>query len=434
MANPKPVDFTWANGPNAVKTTVSDSRKQNGYVPFVDVPPAGEYNDTLNQVQRWFFFLNGAGTYDDLQVAIEKIAESVVESGVASERTFILDEKDTDLIPGATAADITTAVALLHIAATAKSIIIGSAIAGAAFTGLNRDLTTNSITYTPTGTSAVPVRVLSDGDIVAIAYGDEVEFFTHDTGVSLGVFDHGALIEDIALAGDLCLICGAESTSISVRAITMTTQVALWSYDHGAIVRSITSNGRVAIFWGASSTHGGNHEMRAVTLAAGNDAANEGGTAADTTGAAWDADPAFLTAGGSFMACDGKHFWKAAPFGSFTLERRAIGEDLVLATLNLSAAPTSIDVDQDYIYITIGTTVEARDKLDLGLVWTWIQPSAQAVAAIASDGGAVFVATARGGANDTVFRINRGNRPTLFRRVDTTERGNAYKRLAIPSE
>jgi hypothetical protein len=437
----KPSEINWADGLSAIINIPGSTRRLNGWVPGSDVPPGGVVNWAWNTLSGWVTHLNGAGTYTDLSDAIDNLTEA---SGLPIERTFLLDEKDTDQVFGGTNLTAALVGSSDTIAVSGLAVLYSETGAGDPGEALQRDIATAVQTYTKTGLAAATTRIISDGRYVVMAYGNLVELFDAVTGVSQWVCDHGLTVADIAMDGTRVYIVGftgGASGNRAARGIAIATGVAAWSYDHGGHLRSVATNGRQVFIMGDASSYGSKSTMRALNAMNGNDQNNESGsTAADLTGSAWSRVQADTGTGNMGLETDGRslwlgHFSAAAPN---QLERISCGDGLVVASKALGESVFSIAVDQTYLYAAYDKGlgqgfISAFDKVTLEHVWSWRQPNNTSVTAVASDGAAVF-ATCADPAGISIVRIWRGNRPALWRRITTNDDYLPYRQLAIPTE
>ena len=308
----KPEEINWGG---AVTPAPSSTKRTLGWL-FLDPPPFSFVNWFWNLASLWLQHLSGAGTYTNLADAVLNLT---AVGGGATERTFLLDEKDTDQAFGSTNLTTTAPTIPLSIAVTGRSIIrIGSGAADAGV-GLQRDLSTAIATYAKSA-SIVATRIISDGVFVAIAYGDFVELFNHDTGASIWLYDHGGLVHDIAMDGTHIYMVGANGTTSpankKVRALPIAASgvpVEVWSYDHGATVFSVATNGRQVFIAGSASSFSSAATLRALNAVNVNDFDNEGGTATDGTLSAWNITQAVPVASQAKLATDGRSLWIALP-------------------------------------------------------------------------------------------------------------------------
>lgn len=432
----KPEEINWANGGTGSQLTPapSDTKRLAGWAPF-EPPPASFVNYFWNLIQRWFEHLNGAGTQTDLSQAISDLTDG----GAAIERTFILDEKDTDQRFGTTNVSITTTNNPAVVAVTGKSVLYSEGNAADPGESISRDLVTPIATYTKTGgLTMVARRIISDGVVVAMCYNTFVELFDHDTGATIWLYDHAAAVNDIAMDGTHIYLVGAAGTGTHhARALVIASggPTVTWSYDHGAELFSVATNGRQVFVAGAASIHASLATMRSLEATTGNDLLNEGGTAADTTLSAWDIIQPVPVDGPAKLATDGRSVWVGLPAGAAVdVERRwASAGGAVAETAVLTATVTSLTVDQKYLMVSAGIAVFAVEKQSLATFWLWKQTNSLAVSGVATDGGAVFAVSADA-AGVALARIWRGNTPGLWRRVDIGDDYLPYRQLAIPTE
>ena len=422
--------FDWgaaatATGEPHAPARPTDSQIAQGY-PSGQPVPAEEFN--------WLAYMIGQGLlprFETLEEAVEGMSDS---AGAAIEQACLVDEHDMDQAPGTAHTTTDTSDDVDSVAVTAKSIILMHDGAGT-IVSRERDTTTAVATYTKTNVGN-NFKVCSNGEYVALAYGAFVELFDHDTGVSQWVHNNVSTVNDICMDGTHVYVAGQLAAN-QVKALTIAAGALTWSYDHNANLFSIATNGRQVFVAGTASGHGSAATMRALDAATGNDAANEGGTALDTTGAAWDLAPNAIAAN-ERLACDGRYLYAIDSGAAAHLTVRGCADGVTLTSRNIAglANEHSIAVDQDLVLVAYDAAgvniVGAFNKSDLSMTWNW-QPAAGAINSVATDGTAVFTGYDTGGGS-SIARIYRGNRPGVWRRVDPGDDYLPMRQLIVPGQ
>lgn len=299
------------------------------------------------------------------------------------------------------------------------------------------DTVTRTFTKTNAGTILRLLFCHAEGvQYLVAAYSTYVECWNVSTGASLWVYNHGATVYDLACIHNRLGIAGDTGTgSKEVRALLISSGVAQWSYAHGATIYSMCASGQAFIIAGNAAPAGSLASMRALYFASGADAANEGGTSADTLGVAWDATPTQSL--DQALAGDRKGiWWIERTGGTLNLIDRTSGAILATYTIDATWDTHEVAVDHEFVYVAVdegGLTTGwcyCFEKWTLRPVWRW-KFDGDPVRHVATDGSAVFV-----GIENTpslpVWRLYRGNRPHLFRK--TTLGGSGTELYEIPAQ
>jgi hypothetical protein len=432
----------WASSVLATTTEPPTQRKQLGHQ-FKLPPLFDEENYWKNLVYLWISAVKGAATFTDLETAVDALTDPITGP---LEYTAIIDEYDCDNAPGSVHTDVDTGAEVVSVDVTAASVVYLENAAAAGFAVERADCTTAIATYTKTAGAGTNYRIISDGRYTALAYGTFVELFNHTTGVSQWSYDHGGIVYDIAMDGVRLYLVGESGTGTKhARGITLATGVAAWSYQHTGVALdelwSVATNGRQVFVAGNISGYASGANLRALEASTGNDAANEGGTAADTTGSAWDAATPGVVAANERLATDGRRLYCGfGAAGAVQLEIRGCADGVVVASRSLGALVQSVAVDQDMVVVStgvIGATypVFAFDKFTLAPLWRWYNTAAGVPnnRSVASDGCAVFVGSVSTGTR-SLSRIYRGNRPGVWRRIDPDDSYLPMRQLLIPHQ
>ncbi len=300
------------------------------------------------------------------------------------------------------------------------------------------DTVTRTFTKTNAGTVQRLLFCHSEGvQYLVAAYSTYVECWNASTGASLWVYDHGATVYDLAYLHNRLGIAGDTGTgSKEVRALLISSGVAQWSYQHNATAYSICSCGNAFVIAGNNSAHASGANMRALYFSNGADAANEGGTSADTNGVAWDKVQTNQSLDVHLVGDRKGLYWLDRVASTVNRLDPTNGDVLVSWAFDGSWDSQRLALDHEFLLAAIdegGLTTGwcyALDRTNLVPVWRWQGPTGDPVRHVATDGSAVFV-----GVENTpslpVWRLYRGNRPHLFRK--TTLGGFGTELYEIPA-
>lgn len=404
----------------------TDTQIAQGY-PSGEPVPAEEFN--------WFLYMIGRGLLPRFETLEDAVAGMTDGSSAAIEQACLVDESDLTSAPGTAHTTTDTGQNVNSVAVTGKSVVIMHDLSNGVISR-ERDTTTAVATYTKTN-AGNNSRVCSNGEYVALAYGNFVELFDHDTGVSQWVYDNGAAVSDICMDGTHVYLVG-QAAGAQAKALTLAAAAVTWSYDHNANLASVCTNGRQVFVAGAASGHGSAATLRAIIAADGTDAANEGGNGVDATGGSWDLTPNAIT-GNEQIATDGRCLYVIDSGAAAHLTVRGCADGVTLTSRNISGLATerSISVDQDLVAVAWidgagNDIVTTFRKFDLSMVWNW-QPAASTINSVATDGCAVFAGIDTGGGS-SLIRIYRGNRAAVWRRVTPGDDYLPMRQLIIPGQ
>lgn len=412
----------WATDVDATLSEPSQERKEMGWEPF-QPQPAGQTNWIIQRMTEWINYLQGGGTsaYATLQAAAADLA--VGEIG-------LVDENDMDNFPGQEVESGGTAGAeCADLCVTGQYVVYCT-------DGVNDnpklferdDLDTVVRTFTKTN-AGVTQCVISDGTNVYCAYGNYVEAWLISSGASLWVYDHGATVYCLAVYANTVAMGGAVGTGTKeVRGLSKSAGTASWSYRHNGTVFSMCVANRALIIGGNASGHASGANLRALHWGTGNDFNNEGGTALDSTGTAWDKvmANAIIVRG---LATDGKNLyvWQETANEVHVL---GLTDGIDVASRAMPAHDGgNLAVDQDYLFIGgytgVGANLYALDKRTLATAWHNLDTTRGRFSGVATDGAGVFLAvtTTAVGVKPTL-RVTRHNRPSKFLRPDLTVAGD----------
>ena len=415
MPKPSTSYPTWATDGAADIDTPPTQEQDLGWV-FEDIPPAGYFNWKWNLDGQWLTWLATA-----LPV-VDTLEDGVDELTVAP-KLAIIDENDRDKIPGNTNGDGgTVATNVADVCATGDGVIYAHTAGADPLRLVSRaDMGTVIRSFTKTGAASAVNRIVTDGIRVYACYGQIVEAWTIATGASVWTYDHGASVLDLAVYDGRLFLVGLTGTGTKhARALLAATGTIEWSYQHsaaGQLSSCVAVHGRLIVGGDASSFASGAH-LRALQYATGNDATNEGGTAADTTGVAWNVVLGGVVAT-RMLATDGRKFYLSV-FGTSVLGVYGIADGAGPQVSKTITGVTfaAIACDHEYAYV-VGEDAGpdgwcyCLDGATLAARWRYYADNDN-VRSVSSDGAAVFVGL-QATALDPVIRLVRGNTPGIFR-------------------
>jgi hypothetical protein len=386
----------------------------DGYQPL-DKPSAGWFNWLFYWVCQWLAWL-------DIRTSTYTLLETMV-AGTAIGETAELAEADATSLPGSSISNYAAGGAVLSLAADGLYVYVARA---AVVTRYTRAGASTGVTYTPTNAGTV-VRVVCNGEVVVVAYGNYVEAF-EITGASRWVVNHGAQVRDVCLTATFAYMVGAISANIHVRALGIATGALSWSYRHSAAgtVWSVASDGRSVFIASTASSYPTGANMRALNASNGRDAAADPPAAvADADGLAWDRVSATDVTSGACLAVDDERLYVGYQT-AVTVEARAKLTGEILATVTPPAiVVVGLAIDQDFLVVG-GSANQSFGlaKKDLSTAWRY---NGTGAAIVTSDGAAAWIAY-----GSTVYRVARGNRTGRWLRVAPSGVGHPYRWLAIP--
>ena len=408
MSKPATVPTHDTNG--TLLTTPPSGILSDGYEPL-DKPAAGWFNWLFYWITQWIAWLQTASpVFATTEAAYAALTGGDFGIVYENDKNYRLGI-DTVGTAGGTAATDVSAICcngthVFYAHGAANPVMVARA-------ALNT--TVRTFTRTNAGTVA---RLLTNGTFLFAAYGTYVEAWTISTGASAWVYNHGATVYDIAIhSSRLCLVGASGTGTKHARGLLQSTGGVQWSYAHGSAVPSLYSVTAIPgafVVAGDASTFASAANMRALAFLTGNDAANEGGTAADTTGVAWDKVQANTSLACALAGDRGGLWWINDTGNSVNILDRTTGS--VLTSYTIAADLNQIVVDQDNVYVAADGADRAwcLDKHTLRPKWSYV--AGDDVMCVATDGAAVFIGLGSTPATFGVWRLPRGNRPHPFRR------------------
>lgn len=422
--------FKWATGPNADVTTIPVAKRLIGWL-FRE-PPA-------HDLQNWLFqklaeLTGSAGKYDTLEAAYQDL--DVGDTAIVDEDNDAVEPGDrkTSTTPGTVAAG---AFDFASVHSTAARVLVARYGDTDDNYSIPRDLSWSGdiIQYAKTNAGAA-YRIIGDDEIVLLAYGNYLEAFEPD-GTSRWVYDHGAAVRDVCCDGDSVYMVGSAGTEAGnpeIVAVDRTNGIALWNYTHGATLHSVATDGVQVYAAGIQS--GLVRLLYLDTLGNVNVATAMASNNSENLCLDVDDEAVYVVQGN-------------------TLERRSkhANAGITLASLNfgglagsLSTVPQSVSVDHRYVVVACNNVAnEARrvymlEKRTLSIVWYYDYVASGTYSVFyqaVTDGQSVFVAGGSAGAvppGHTVWRLYRGNRPTMFRKVQSSDDYLMMRQNMIPLE
>ena len=283
------------------------------------------------------------------------------------------------------------------------------------------DITVTTRTFTPdAATSGTLLKAVSNGKYLALARGEYLEIFNRDTGASVGYYDHGATITDVAIDSTRAYIVGAKVGAITTRAVTLSTAALAWSHSHDALLNCVVTDGlRVYV--------GGNAAGAAATSTVGSHVV---ALTAATGAVEWSETDAAV-AGFERMATDGEELFTV--YSTTGIRKRhctngAISQSLVIASI------LAIEIDQEYLYMSTsaGVLIVPRGVNLSGSAPVVMYTEAANVGGIASN-GETLILKVNGTGHKT--RNRPSNKPRRWYRANIdTDTFLPYRRVAFPLE
>lgn len=180
-------------------------------------------------------------------------------------------------------------------------------------------------TLTLTNTPTAILRAITNGSKICVAYDNYVETFDGASPyASVGVYDHGGAVGDIALDHTQVYLAGAAGTGGNhARAVTLADgTTATWSFVHGATLNAVCTDGVRCYIGGNLGTT--SMYVRAIHR---------------TSGAEIWADGTEIVAGGQSMMTDGEQLFVK---GNTKLLMYQTWIDNPLTSLTVGAGDTSV--------------------------------------------------------------------------------------------
>lgn len=401
----------WATASGADVDTPSGQRLANGWVAGL-APPAGEWNWLL---QRLFEWANWTSTAIPLYATLEAADADLADGDVC-----VVYEDDSATVPGETAQSNVAGFDCSDVVCTGTTYCTINVTGNTILVTSDRVLGGSTPSCTPTNAGTL-IRLATDGVRVFAAYGNYVEAWLLSDQSSVWVYDHGATVNDICCYNGMVFLVGAVGTGTKeARGLSATAGTATWSYRHnGTLNACAAGNGRVVI-GGTASGFASGANIRYLEYATGNDMANEGGTAADTTGRAWDivlpgSPPEVRT-----MCTDGQSLYIVYANADLYVLSMADGTVVHSDTTTFSATLVRCAVDQEYLFIARdgGTDgyVYCIDKRTFARVWDAHFATLE-TSSVDTDGMSVLVGFTSVGGGESANRVLvRGNKPQLYRK------------------
>lgn len=419
---PPPVQLpVWAT--SGTTTPEPSAQRQATGWEFRQSPPFNFFNWWMNRVYQWILhFSRSCARFDTLEDAV---------AGLTPGQTGIVHEYDLDQAPGTVNVPVDTGANVISLDVSGTAVVYAEVGAGNIVSVSRADLTTVLATYVKSNVGANLI-VRTDGRRTVLAYGNFVELFDAVTGASLWDYDHGAAVSDVCMDGVNVYYVGNTSGGIEARALSMATGASVWAYAHGANLNTCACNGNQVFIAGSASPSPSGATIRALQALNGRDAANEGGTGPCLTGVAWDDVQPVVQASGELLATDGRFLYCAySAAAPAQVEVRGCYDGEIVVSKALPSTLSSICVDHEFVFCCSTTTFQtwALDKRTLAMAWQWLHTAD--IFSAATDGAAAFAASTTA-SGISLARLFRGNRATLWQRVDPADRHLPYRQLILP--
>ena len=425
MPRPSNSPSTWATDGAADVTEPPTQRKELGWIAGL-IPPAGYWNWWMNLVGDWLTFLETAPqVYSTLEAAA---------AGTTPGDICIVDEKDLSAGSSPGAEDVTgiaVTADILSVCSTGRGVIYARTTI---IVEVERsDFTTVIQTYVKT-IAGNNVRVITDGEFVFITTGRYAEAFRCDTGASVWTKDFGATVtmRDLCICRNRLVLGGVSSGGgANVFCVDPADGSTIWSFTHGnaaSEIHAVAASGARAFIAGVASSFASGATLRALVLDSGAALTNEGGAAVDATFTAWNVVQPDEQIRHFTLATDGRHLFcghdntsavqievRGCADGEIVIERTITGFDVQCLSVDQGLLVASgIGGASDYMTV-------AMDRKTLATSWRYANTLYDHTSCVA-DGTGVFIGRGSIGipAIPALVRRHRGNRPTLYRRVDYT--------------
>lgn len=413
----------WATGGSADVSEPPDATKDTGWVAKIRPP------------HEWFNWL-GLLTYNALNYVFARVRQytslDALAAAVGVGDTAELMEDDSAHLPGSQISSFSSGATVHDIAADGAYVYVAHANSCTKYT---RAGVASGVTFTPSTADTI-VRVVTNGEVVLLAYGTRVQAFEASTGVSRWIVDHGATVRDVALDATRAYLVGDPDTSaganITLRAIYLSSGATNWTHAHGdntTTVYSVATDGRMVFIAGDARPTGSGANLRGINASNGRDATGESGVA-DTDELSWNAVTATDVISPGCLAVDeGRLFVAYQSAVSLESRSKLTGEVLRSVTPPSSMVAQRVSLDQDWVVVgssVTGDVAVAFTKPDLAAGWRF---NSTGGARVATDGAAVFAST-----GSTVSRVARGNGAERRLRITpATALGARFRWLALPA-
>ena len=394
----------WATTGTAIEP--SEGKKALGWSGSGEKPPFQTFNWLAKQTFLWLENLaNGAASYANVSEFI--LSAEPGNTGFIAPSYATQAPNETIQTVATAAIESVSTDGEYFVIATTSSITIRP----------RTDLDTITRTFAPTIAGAT-LKAISNGKYLALVRGQNIEIFLKDTGVSVGSYDHGAFITDVAIDSTRAYIVGVKVGAITTRAITLETAALAWSHSHDATLNCVVTDGlRVYV--------GGN--------AAGASAASTVGShvvaLTASSGAVEWSQTDVAVAGPERMATDGEELFNV--YSTTGIRKRHCTNGKISQTTTLGTI-LAIEIDHDYLFMSVpnGIYIVPRGVNLSGAAAIQVYIEAANVGGIASDGEFLILKV-----NDTGYKTrNRpSNRPRRWYRVNIdTDTFLPARRVAFP--
>jgi hypothetical protein len=386
----------------------SEGKKLSGWVGAGERPGFKTFNWLAAQTYEWLLNLSiSSASYSNVNEFIEK-----AEPGDAG---FIVPSYGTGSQAPNETIQTEATVAIVSVSTDGQYFVITES---SSITIRPRtDLATITRTFTPT-IAGTTLKAISNGKYLALVRGQNIEIFLRDTGVSVGSYDHGGIITDVAIDSTRAYIVGAKVGAITTRAVTLSTAALAWSHSHDATLNCVVTDGlRVYV--------GGNAAGAGATSAVGSHVV---ALTASSGAVEWSQTDAAV-AGPERMATDGEELFTVAT--TTAIRKRHCTTGGVSQTTTL-ANILAIEIDHDYLFLSVpaGVYVAPRGVNLSGAAPVGLYTEAANVGGIASDGEFLVLKI---NATSHKTRHRPSNRPRRWYRANTdTDTFLPYRRVAFP--
>lgn len=397
----EPPDWT---PPDADVVEPTGGEKATGWQ-GTDIPSAEVFNWFWRNGSRWVLHLR------DVAARYLTLYSAGDDPDLGDKSTYLLYDDDNTNAPGSVMTSLPTGTtAYTGIAVTSRHVILPHN--GGSFLRVY-NIETAAVVEVALSGSGVPTAVATDGLVLMVGRGNDALLYdVSDADPNnwslIATCAHGAVVHDVAVGANGVYLVGAAGTGTHHARGFTRAGASDWSYDHGGILYHCCTDGQYLFVAGAASSYASAATLRALDASNGNDATNEGGTAASTTIRCWNdgaSNVSVPTTSGGALACDRSSLY-VADTSAGEVQFRSKATDLKLFAHAFSGVD-AVAVDQDAVFAVTAAEARAIDRRTGSGIWARIDYAS--VAGVATNGSRLYLF---GGT--AAVRTSRGNTPTWY--------------------
>lgn len=434
----------WASSGSAEIATPNLVVRQHGWTH--QIPPAVQWvNWWFNLVWQWITYLSGRtkvyATLEDATEDLESGDVCIVDEHVPGTAEDLATLRVGTPVWSKTRTEIGTSVDDVAVDGRYVYVLRGTTVKVLARADGS---TVRTDTLTSTGTA---VRIVCDGVYYVVAIGNKVECRAAATGTSVFVYDHGAVVNDVALVGlGLIVMVGEAGTdTYHARGLDPLEDDAgrvIWNRKHsntgGHALYAVSGWGNRVVVAGDGASYIGAATTRCLNAADGNDDTTDGGSSVDAYWLTWHNATATVEDAG-VIAVDESAVYIGGSDGTLTM--LSLEDGSTVTTWTLPEPIRRVAVDHRFVYAgcndNSGTlaTVLAISKRTLARAWR-AELTSKHVTGLAADGAGLFQGmSASTGSEPVMRRLALTTYPTTFRRIDPRyDQDVPCRRLIVPAE